>query len=111
MEGNEPESVHSPVVRAHISHAVIATYVADAAADVPGIAALAGSKAVRVSTADAAAGTVDIEVHLDLAAGHAAPTVARALDGAIAGYLRSMVAVEVGSLAIVVEDVARDGAG
>jgi uncharacterized alkaline shock family protein YloU len=111
MDAEEPESVHSPVVRAHISHAVIATYVADAAAGVPGIAQLAGNKAVRVTTAVSEAGTVDIEVHLVLAPGHAAPTVARALDASSRDFLRSMVAVEVGLLSIIVEDVASDGAG
>ena len=37
-----PESVHSATVHAHISHAVIATYAADAAGEVDGVYALLG---------------------------------------------------------------------
>ena len=106
MAASEPESVLSPVVRAHISHAVIATYVADAAAAVPGVAALAGGKPVRVSSAVPERGPVDIEVRIVLAAGFAVPAVAHALHVAVGAYLESMVAVAVGRLLVVVDEVA-----
>ena len=104
-----PESVHSAVVKAHISHAVIASYVADALATVDGVGGLAGGKAVRVGTRDDIAGHVDLEIRLVLRDRAAAPDVARAVDRAVREYLQSMVAVDVGRLALVVEGTTPHG--
>lgn len=97
-----PEPASPPAVRAHVSHAVIATYVADAVEQVAGVA-LAAPRAVRVSGAD---GSVDIELHVALTAGVAAPAASHALDAAVRVYLHSMMALETGRLSVVIEEAA-----
>ncbi len=119
------ESVHSPVVHAHISHAVIAAYVVDAVLAVPGVHALVGStfgsrerrldadrsaRGVRVSPAGPQAGTVDLDLRLIVAAEAAAGTVAEAVDRAVRDYLTSMIAIEVAAVTVVVEGVAEPAA-
>lgn len=99
MEG--PEST-TPAVRAHVSHAVVAAYVADAVEQVAGVA-LAASRAVRVTGAE---GPVDIELHVALGAGVAAPAASHALDTAVRTYLHSMMAIETGRISVVVEEAA-----
>ena len=103
-----PASVHPPVVRAHISHAVIATYVADATLAVPGVAALAerASRSIHVRPAGYGDGVVDLDLGIVLDAGASAPTVCRAVDAGVRAYLASMVAVETDAVSIVVEGVA-----
>jgi uncharacterized alkaline shock family protein YloU len=119
------ESVLSSSLRAHISHAVIATYVADAALGVAGVAGLVGgsfgslerrsdpdraARAVTVATPSPGVGDVDLAVRLLLLRGATAPDVCRAVDRAVRDYLASMVAVTVGRVSIVVEGFAGDGA-
>jgi uncharacterized alkaline shock family protein YloU len=114
------ESVHSPVVRAHISHAVIATYVADAVLGVPGVTGIVGGsfgslerradpdcarRAVRVTSAD---GGVGLVVRVRLGYGASAPAVCRAIDRSVRDYLAAMVAVSVGRLQIVVDQIGVD---
>ena len=99
MEG--PEST-TPAVRAHVSHAVVAAYVADAVEQVAGVT-LAASRAVRVAGAE---GPVDIELHVALGAGVAAPAASHALDTAVRTYLHSMMAIETGRISVVVEEAA-----
>jgi uncharacterized alkaline shock family protein YloU len=97
------ESVHSQKVHAHISHAVIATYAADAAQEVAGVHALLGghfgsldrrtdperaAKAVRVSARD---GGVSLAIHVVVEWGASIPDVAAAVDEAVRRYLREMV--------------------
>lgn len=118
-----PESVLSSSLRAHISHAVIATYVADAALGVDGVAGLVGgsfgslerrsdperaARAVSVGAPAADGGDVDLAVRLLLLRNAAAPDVCRAIDRAVRDYLASMVAVAVGRVSIVVEGIAGD---
>ena len=120
-----PESVLSSSLRAHISHAVIATYVADAALGVDGVAGLVGgsfgslerrsdperaARAVTVTTPAAGGGDVDLAVRLLVTRDAAAPDVCRAVDRAVRDYLEAMVAVGVGRVSIVVEGTASDGA-
>ncbi len=118
------ESVHSPKVRAHISHAVIATYAADAAAEVEGVHALVGgrlgsldrrsdperaAKAVRVSARPD--GGVDLDVHLAVAWLAPIPDVAARVAAAVRGYLASMVDLRVSAVTVYVEGVGpADGA-
>jgi len=114
-----PESVHSRAVRAHISHAVIATYAADALAEVDGVAGLLGghfgsrdrrtdperaAKAVRVELSPA--GTVALTVHVVVAYGASIPDVASAAAEAVRRYLRSMVDLEVEAVTLHVDAVA-----
>lgn len=96
-----PESPTSPAVRAHVSHTVIATYVADAAAQVTGVS-LANGRPVRI----AGEGPVDLELHVALAAGTAAPEASRALAGAVRSYLYSMIALDTGRITVIVEEAA-----
>ncbi|HYX87021.1 MAG TPA: Asp23/Gls24 family envelope stress response protein [Gaiellales bacterium] len=114
--GAPAESVHSAGVAAHISHAVIATYAAAAAREVEGVHALAGGgfgplerragperTGVRVVAGDRG---IDLELHLVTAWGASIPAVAASVEQAVRAYLESMVALEVGSVAVHVDDVA-----
>jgi uncharacterized alkaline shock family protein YloU len=94
-----PES--SPAVRAHVAHPVIATYVADAMAQVPGVR-LTATRPVRVT----GEGPVDLELHVALGAGVAAPDACRAAAASVRRYLHSMMAIETGRIAVVVEEAA-----
>src|SRR3954468_7498581 len=97
------ESVLSQKVHAHISHAVIATYAADAAGEVKGVHALLGghfgsldrrtdperaAKAVRVSSRGDA---VALDVHLLVEWRVAIPDVTAQVNTAVRRYLHSMV--------------------
>lgn len=97
-----PESLGTPAARARVSHPVIATYVADAVAQVAG-AALAGARSGRVTGAE---GPVDIELHVALRAGIAAPAACHAPEDAVRTYRHSMVALQTARLSVVVEEVA-----
>lgn len=94
-------SESSPAVRAHVAHPVIATYVADAMGHVAGVR-LTATRPVRVT----GEGPVDLELHVALAAGVAAPDACRAAAGAVRGYLQSMMAIETGRITVVVEEAA-----
>jgi uncharacterized alkaline shock family protein YloU len=98
------ESVHSVVVRADISHAVIATYVADAVRGVPGVTALTASRPVRVVNAPDD-GSVDVDVRIVIAPSASCPDVSRAIDRAVRSYLGSMVAVLARRVSVTVEGV------
>ena len=91
----------SPAVRAHVAHPVIATYVADAMAQVAGVR-LTATRPVRVT----GEGPVDLELHVALAAGVAAPDACRATAAAVRRYLQSMMAIETGRITVVVEEAA-----
>jgi hypothetical protein len=94
------DAPESPAVRAQFSHAVIAAYVADAVAQVAGVT-LTTARAVRVTGTES---PVDLELHVALAAGIAAPAASHALESAVRTYLHSMMALETGCLAVVVEE-------
>jgi uncharacterized alkaline shock family protein YloU len=94
-------SESSPAVRAHVAHPVIATYVADAMAPVAGVR-LTATRPVRVT----GEGRVDLELHVALGAGVAAPDACRTAADAVRGYLQSMMAIETGRITVVVEEVA-----
>jgi hypothetical protein len=99
------ESVLSTAVRAHISHAVIAAYVADAieAAGAGVVLAGAAGKAIRVTAAGDEAGTINLELKLIVEVDVAAPDAARAVDAAVRRDVDQLVGVPVGVLRIVFE--------
>ena len=111
------ESIHSAAASAHISHAVIATYAAAAAAEVEGVHAIAGAqrggidpervpKGVRV-TADGDG--VELELHLVTEWGASIPRVASEVSRHVSEYLSSMIELEPVWVAVVIDDVAAQG--
>jgi uncharacterized alkaline shock family protein YloU len=116
--GGPVETVHSPAVAAHISHAVIATYAAAAAQDVNGVRGLVGghfgglerrtdpdraAKGVRVSSDG---DDVDVELHVVTEWGASIPEIAAALERQVRSYLASMLDLEPRAVAVLVDDVA-----
>ena len=84
-----------------ISNDVLARYADDAALEVDGVSGLARD-AAEISEAD---GTVDIDVHVEMAWGAGADGVAREVQVRVAEYLERMANVHVGSVDVVVERV------
>jgi uncharacterized alkaline shock family protein YloU len=115
------ESVHSAGVSAHISHAVIAAYAAAAARDVAGVHALTGGHLARLETrgdpdrlgvrVTANGDGVDLELHLVTDWGASIPAVATTVERSVRTYLASMIDLDLGTVAIVVDDVAAPEAG
>ena len=92
---------------ASISTEVLARYAADAARDVPGVAALAEShlhrhRPVRVAAEDDA---VRIEVHVQVQGGVSIPAVGRAVQQRVRDYLGRMADVELAGVDVVVDGV------
>jgi uncharacterized alkaline shock family protein YloU len=84
-----------------ISNDVLARYAGDAALEVDGVSGLARD-AAEISGAD---GAVDIDVHVDLAWGAGAESVARQVQARVTEYIERMANVHVGSVDVVVERV------
>lgn len=84
-----------------ISNEVLARYAGDAALEVDGVSSLARD-AAEISATE---GTVDIDVHVELAWGAGAEAVARAVQQRVADYIERMANVNVGSVDVVVERV------
>jgi uncharacterized alkaline shock family protein YloU len=84
-----------------ISNDVLARYAGDAALEVDGVSGLARD-AADVSHAD---GSVEIDLHLELAWGAGADGVARQVQERVAEYIERMANVHVGSVDVVVERV------
>lgn len=84
-----------------ISSEVLARYAGDAALEVDGVSSLARD-AAEISGAD---GTVEIDVHVELAWGAEAEAVARDVQQRVAEYMERMANVSVGSVDVVVERV------
>jgi uncharacterized alkaline shock family protein YloU len=84
-----------------ISNDVLARYAGDAALEVDGVSGLARD-AAEISEAE---GTVDIDVHVELAWGAGADGVARQVQLRVAEYIEHMANVHVGSVDVVVERV------
>jgi uncharacterized alkaline shock family protein YloU len=89
--------VEAPV----ISNDVLARYAGDAALEVEGISGLARD-AAEISGGD---GGVDIDLHVELAWGAGADSVARDVQKRVAEYIERMTNVRVGSVDVVVERV------
>jgi uncharacterized alkaline shock family protein YloU len=114
-----PESVHSPAVSAHISHAVIATYAADAALEAGGVHGLLGghfgsldrridperaAKAVRVDSD--ALGGIALELHIVVEEGVSIPETAQRVREGVRGYLSSMIDLDVEEITVLVDGLA-----
>ena len=84
-----------------ISNEVLARYACDAALEVDGVSSLARD-AADISDMD---GMVEIDVHVELAWGAGAESVAREVQQRIAEYIERMANVSVGSVDVVVERV------
>jgi uncharacterized alkaline shock family protein YloU len=99
MTGMEGHSVISPEV--------LARYAADAALEVPGVAAVVEGprhrQRVRVSGRD-------VEVHVTLDWGAVVPDVAAGVQEHVGSYLERMAGVRPAAVHVVVEDVARPSA-
>lgn len=111
------ESVHSPTVSAHISHAVIASYAAAAAREVAGVHSITDGHAglrerrsefdrpprgVRVAADDEG---IALHIHLIVEYGCDLAAVAAAVEASVRGFLRSMIDLEVSELELAVDDV------
>ncbi|MGN6380387.1 MAG: Asp23/Gls24 family envelope stress response protein [Gaiellales bacterium] len=116
--GAPVESVHSPSVSAHISHAVIATYAAAAAREVPGVRGIADGhlgllerraepdRAPRGVRVVADGDRIGLELHVVAEWGARLPDVAAALQKAVREYLTAMIELDVRDVAVVIDDVA-----
>ena len=80
---------------------MLARYAGDAALEVEGVSGLTRD-AAEISGGD---GTIDIDVHVELAWGAGADGVARQVQQRVAEYLERMANVHVGSVDVVVERV------
>ena len=85
-----------------ISNEVLARYAGDAALEVDGVSGLSRDAAGVTGGAD---GTFDVDLHLELAWGAGAESVARAVQERVAEYVARMADVSVGSVDVVVERV------
>ena len=116
--GAPVESVHSPSVSAHISHAVIATYAAAAAREVAGVRGISDGhlgllerraepdRAPRGVRVLADGEHIGLELHLVAEWGAMLPDVAAAVQAAVREYLSAMIDLDVRDVAVVIDDVA-----
>jgi uncharacterized alkaline shock family protein YloU len=87
---------------ASISGDILARYAGDAAREVAGVRALARRHATRV-TEDG--GHVTVELHLGVEWGASIPSVGRAVQERVRGYLTRMADLETVVVNVVVDDV------
>jgi uncharacterized alkaline shock family protein YloU len=92
---------------ASVATDVLASYAADAAVEVVGVAGLVEGRlprhgGVRVNGED---GAVRIEVHLELAWGASAPAVGRQVQRRVADYLERMAGSRPQSVDVVVDEI------
>jgi uncharacterized alkaline shock family protein YloU len=92
---------------ASVATDVLASYAADAAVEVEGVAGLVESRlprhgGVRVNGEN---GTVTIEVHLELAWGASAPAVGREVQRRVADYLERMAGARPQAVDVVVDEI------
>jgi uncharacterized alkaline shock family protein YloU len=111
------ESVHSPTVSAHISHAVIASYAAAAAREVAGVHAITdghvGLRERRSELDRAPRGVrvladgeeIALHIHLILDYGCDVAAATEAVEASVRDFLRSMIDLEVAELELTVDDV------
>ena len=85
-----------------ISTDVLARYAGDAALEVEGVSGLTHDAAGVTGASD---GAFDIDVHVELAWGAAAESVARGVQERVSEYVARMANVAVGSVDVVVERV------
>ena len=85
--------------QATIATDILARYAADAAREVDGVRAISGRRGVRVSGKTA----VRVEIHVVAARDVSIPTLGRAVQKRVRGYLASMADLEPASVDIVVD--------
>ena len=94
--------------RARISADVLASYAADAAAEIPGVRGLAesplpGRRGVRVTSTDE---RVSLELHLTVDWGASVPAVGRSVQQRVREYLERMADVHPAAVDVVVDQIA-----
>jgi uncharacterized alkaline shock family protein YloU len=93
---------------ATISSDILASYAADAAREVPGVAGLVEGhlrrRGVRIAEED---GGVTVEIHVVVNWGARIPEVGRAVQREVAAYLGRMADAEPASVDVVVDEIAR----
>jgi uncharacterized alkaline shock family protein YloU len=116
--GAPAESVHSPAMSAHISHAVIATYAAAAARGVAGVHEICDGHLVRPERppepdraprgvrVQSDGGVLAVELRVVAGWGVSLPGMAVAVQSAVREHLAAMTELEVGDVTVVVDDVA-----
>jgi uncharacterized alkaline shock family protein YloU len=92
---------------ATISGDIIASYAADAALEIPGVAGLVEStlprhRGVRVLEED---GRVRVELHLEVAWGASIPDVGREVQRRVAAYLVQMASLTADSVDVIVDEI------
>ena len=92
---------------ATISGDIIASYAADAALEIPGVAGLVEStlprhRGVRVLEED---GRVRVELHLEIAWGASIPDVGREVQRRVAAYLVQMASLTADSVDVIVDEI------
>jgi len=112
-----PMGEHREHESATVSHAVVATYVADAARSVKEVVALrsspwrsispwsrdAGPAGVVVRETDS--GLLDVGVHVCLAWGSVIPEVAAKVEQAVREHVRALLDMELGAITLFVDDI------
>jgi uncharacterized alkaline shock family protein YloU len=93
--------------RATISSDILASYAADAAREVPGVAGLVEGhlprqRSVRIAEED---GRVSVEIHIAVEWGADISEVGRAVQRDVAAYLGSMADVDPASVDVVVDEI------
>ena len=88
--------------RASISADILARYAGDAAREAAGVRALVGRHGAKVSEAG---GTVNVELHLDLAWGASIPDVGRDVQARVSEYLGRMADLVPAAVEVVVDRV------
>ena len=116
--GAPAESVHSPAMSAHISHAVIATYAAAAARGVAGVHEISDGHLVRPERppepdraprgvrVQSDGGRLASRAARDRRLGVSLPGMAAAVQAAVREHLAAMIELEVVDVTVVVDDVA-----
>jgi uncharacterized alkaline shock family protein YloU len=120
LSGDLPTAPHSytDAERPLVSHEVIASYVADAARSVPGIADLHASHWKKLSSRvretrsggvvvkDAAAGSVEVEIHARVAWGSAIPELAGQVEKAVRERMTALLSIDLDSVTLFVDEIA-----
>jgi len=113
-----PPSQFSDSERPLVSHEVIASYVADAALSVSGIAALHCSHWKKLSSRvretrtggivvrDAGPGSIDVEVHARVTWGSFIPELARKVEAAVSERMAGLLGIELEAVTLFVDEIA-----
>ncbi len=113
-----PPAHFADAERPLVSHEVIASYVADAARSVPGIADLHASHWKKLSShvretrsggvvvKDSSPGAVDVEVHARVAWGSVIPELAREVEKAVRARMTALLSIDLDTVTLFVDEIA-----